>query len=264
MYQYIIKIMPKSAMEFARKYKARFSMYLSRLRYHMTGKKELYKDFKDIPIIINNYNRLTFLQELIDSLTCRGYSNIVIIDNNSTYPPLLEWYQKCPYKVHRLNKNIGFCALWETYIYREYQKSYYVYTDSDMKLSESCPKDFMKHLVEVLKKYPMAQKVGLGLRIDDLPDSFRMKYDVIKHESQFWKIQREPELYVAAVDTTFALYRPYCGGQANIHHETYRTGFPYLIHHLPWYVDSDNLDEEEKYYIAHVKTSTHWSKQTKK
>lgn len=62
-------------------------------------------DAHDIPIIINNYNRLTMLKKLIDSLTSRGYTNIVILDNQSTYPPLLEWYAKCQFEVIRLPKN---------------------------------------------------------------------------------------------------------------------------------------------------------------
>ena len=70
-------------------------------------------DARDIPIIINNYNRLTMLKKLIDSLTSRGYTNIVILDNQSTYPPLLEWYAECQFEVIRLPKNYGFKALWK-------------------------------------------------------------------------------------------------------------------------------------------------------
>ena len=51
-------------------------------------------DAKQIPIVINNFNRLGYLKRLIASLESRGYKNIHIIDNNSTYPPLLEYYEK--------------------------------------------------------------------------------------------------------------------------------------------------------------------------
>lgn len=46
------------------------------------------KDGKEVPIIINNFNRLTTLRLLIEALNKRGYDNIYIIDNASTYPPL--------------------------------------------------------------------------------------------------------------------------------------------------------------------------------
>ena len=38
------------------------------------------KDIKNIPIIINNRNRLTYMLQLIDWLKKNGYSNIYIID----------------------------------------------------------------------------------------------------------------------------------------------------------------------------------------
>ena len=53
----------------------------------------------EIPIIINNFNRLSTLKELLTSLEQRGYNNIHILDNASTYPPLLAYYKTCPYEV---------------------------------------------------------------------------------------------------------------------------------------------------------------------
>jgi hypothetical protein len=39
-------------------------------------------EYTEIPIVINNRNRITFLKKLIDSLKSRGYNNIFILDNN--------------------------------------------------------------------------------------------------------------------------------------------------------------------------------------
>lgn len=241
------------------KLKKRFKCLYSSIKYrYYRGGKTKKLDCYNIPIIINNFNRLAFLKKLINSLESRGYSNIYIIDNHSTYPPLLEYYNSCPYTVFRLNKNVGFKAIWETGIYEQFKHDYYVYTDADMEIDEMCPKDFMNHFVDILEKYPTAQKVGFGIRIDDLPDSYTNKNKVIEWEGQFWSNEIEPGIYLAAVDTTFALYRPFCGGTADWNQKVFRTGSPYLIRHLPWY----NLDEsisEEKYYLSSINTSTHWS-----
>ena len=70
------------------------------------------EDARQIPIIINSFNRLTTLKQLISSLEQRGLTNIYILDNNSTYPPLLEWLKKSPYEVIHLPGNLGFKALW--------------------------------------------------------------------------------------------------------------------------------------------------------
>lgn len=239
----------------------KMELLYANIRYHIfTSSKYKSTSYKNIPIIINNFNRLSYLQNLIYSLEIRGYKNIYIIDNNSTYPPLLDYYKKCPYKIFRLKSNIGHKAIWETNIYNLFKRSYYVYTDSDMQIDNNCPDNFMEFFLHVLHIHPFAQKVGFGIRIDDLPDHFNLKKEVIEHEKQFWNNPISYNLYKAKIDTTFALYRPYCSGAASNNYITYRTGFPYLIKHLPWYIDSSNIDEEELYYLNTIKTSTHWSK----
>lgn len=53
-----------------------------------TFKSKYAGDWNQIPIIINNFNRLHYLTQLIDSLEKRGVKNIHILDNNSTYVTL--------------------------------------------------------------------------------------------------------------------------------------------------------------------------------
>lgn len=233
----------------------------NKLRWMIFGRQIV--NPKNIPIIINNYNRLTYLKSLINSLTKRGYTNIYILDNKSTYPPLLEYYKSCPFTVIHLSGNLGYKALWESDVFNRFKRSYYVYTDSDMEINPDCPDDFMQHFLNILKRYPLSQKVGFGLQIDDLPDHFINKEKVIEHESRFWTREVEPGIYKADIDTTFALYRPYCKGVASIYQEVYRTGRPYIIKHLPWYVDSNNMSDEELYYVNNISQSTHWSKNSK-
>lgn len=253
------RLLSKDAKGLIYRIEHRVMVLLAGLRFLLkNGMKSPDIDYFNIPIIINNFNRLGFLKKLINSLEQRGYTNIHIIDNNSTYPPLLEFYNSCPYTVYLLHKNVGYKAIWETGIYEQFKHSYYVYTDSDMEIDESCPKNFMEHFVKILQNNWTAQKVGFGIRIDDLPDSYLQKESVIEWESQFWKKEVEPGLYQAWVDTTFALYRPYCKGAANHCHKVFRTGYPYLIRHLPWYNMSEFKSEEE-FYLSMIKTSTHWS-----
>lgn len=237
----------------------RLGIIISHIRYKLFGRA--INNPYDVPIIINNYNRLTYLKLLIDSLTVRGYHNIYIIDNNSTYPPLLDYYTVCPYKVFRLNRNVGYLAIWKTDIYKQFWKSYYVYTDSDMEIDENCPDNFIQKFIDILEKYPWCQKAGFALRIDNLPDCYHNKESVIFHESRFWEDEIEDGIYQAEIDTTFALYRPFSGGKADRYQKTYRTGFPYVIKHMPWYADSSSLSSEDEFYINTITQSTHWSQQ---
>ncbi|MBJ8505170.1 hypothetical protein I6M96_09150 [Acinetobacter seifertii] len=214
----------------------------------------------DIPIIINNRNRLTFLKKLIDSLEIKGYKNIFIIDNNSDYPPLLSYYESCSYKVFRLNENVGYLALWKTDIYKKFIKDFYVYTDSDVVPTESCPNNFLDQFLKVMQSDKKLMKIGLSLNIDDLPDYFLMKQQVIDWESQYWQNEADDNrFYISNVDTTFALYRPFVKGGAS-RLKMYRSKKPFSAYHMPWYNDSSNLTEEEKFYIQSANTSTHWTK----
>ena len=52
-----------------------------------------------IPVYIISFNRLKYLKQSIEWLESNGHRNIVIIDNNSSYKPLLEFYNHVPYKV---------------------------------------------------------------------------------------------------------------------------------------------------------------------
>jgi hypothetical protein len=115
-----------------------------------------YSDAKQIPIIINSFNRLSTLKLLIASLEERGWTNIHILDNCSTYPPLLEWFKTIPYEVIHLPGNLGFKALWKHKPSRKrFCGDYYIYTDADLVLGEKCPADIIERMFDLLKnKYP--------------------------------------------------------------------------------------------------------------
>lgn len=159
--------------------------FIPEIKKRFLGVKRI--NYKDIPIIINNYNRLEMLTKLIHGLENKGYHNLYIIDNQSTYPPLLEYYTKIPYPVYMLNKNVGHLALWETGIFKQFKDSYYAYTDSDLEILPDCPDDFIEKFILLLQKYPKALKVGFSICINDLPDHYKLKEKVIEWESIFWK-----------------------------------------------------------------------------
>jgi len=223
------------------------------------------KDYKKIPIIINNFNRLEMMVQLIESLEKRGYTNIFIIDNLSTYPPLLEYYKTCKYTVFRLDRNIGMNALWGSGLIKKFRNDYFVYTDSDMVPVEECPDDFLLFFLDVLRKHKLAQKAGFSLKLDDLPDCYAMKETVLRVEKDYYRYQHEEMLYWAPIATTFALYRPRAKRiHGNYYIEMYRTASPYMARHLPWYMDSKNPDDENKYYLSQKLVATWYSKEYKK
>lgn len=216
-------------------------------------------DYRDIPIVINNRNRLTFLKLLIDSLEERGYRNIIIIDNKSTYPPLLDYYSTLQYEILFLEQNLGYLSLQKIDLYKKLRKSYFVYTDSDVVPLEECPADFLKYFLAILRTRFWVSKVGFSLKIDDLPDYYDKKNQVIQWEKQFYQKKCGND-YEALIDTTFALHKPYSLISTRGIFKMIRTAAPYQARHMPWYNNSLDMTDEELFYINNVEIGTHWSK----
>lgn len=210
-----------------------------------------------VPILINSFNRLSYLRELVESLRSRGYENLYVIDNASTYEPLLRYYDEAHLRVFRLDANVGYLAMWTTPVCDLFIHDYYVYTDCDVVPAPECPPDFIARFQGALVRYPDIAKIGFGLKTDDLPDGYAMKESVVEHERQFLAHPAEPGLYRAPIDTTFALYRPGAAGGSWL--TALRTGEPYLARHLPWYADSADPTDEEIIYQETTRTSTHWT-----
>ncbi len=203
-------------------------------------------NYRDIPIVINNYNRLDYLQKQIDWLEKAGQRHIYIIDNASTNPQLIDYYKNTPHTVIKLTANIGYKALWDTCIHLWFKGLPYVYTDPDILPVDNCPHDAVNYFHEILKQQPHINKVGFALKIDDIPNYYPQKKEVIKWETKFWDNPISTNLYKADIDTTFALYRANSIKQQ--YGKTIRTGGDYIARHLPWYENPTAPSQEELFY----------------
>lgn len=222
-------------------------------------------DTKQIPIFIISYNRLSDIKKMITALEFGGYSNLIILDNASDAPDLLEYLRELQhkYKVHFLKQNYGHKVLWKCGLYDELiNDSYYVLTDNDIIPIEACPANYLEVFYEILQRNPSKGKCGFSLKIDDLPDEYQYKWDVILYESFFFRDIIPDDkylLYDALIDTTFALYRPekYRKAHDMDFYNGIRVAYPYEARHLSWYVDSKKLTaEQEKYFSDGKKYST--------
>ncbi len=218
-------------------------------------------DYQSIPIIIISFNQLFYLEKLVSLLLKYEYKNIVIIDNNSTYPPLLKYFTTIQnqVKIHKLTDNIGHMVFWKKKeIFEMYSKGYYIVTDADILPIESCPINFVKKLMTVLNQNSRITKAGLSLKIDDIPDTNPNKTAIVKWESQFWQKKITNGQFKSATDTTFALYKPNYTYKNKRFYKAIRTDEPYQAYHGGWYIDFENLTDEQKYYIKTTNLSSSW------
>lgn len=209
-----------------------------------------------IPIYLNARNLLTPLRAMVDQLVATpAAGEIVIVDNASTYPPLLEWYEAVgSYRVRvvRLGENRGELAPFGLPSPNSLLPSpYFAVSDPDLDLS-GVPDDFLELLVDGLERYPDRVKAGLSLRIDDLPRTGPFTDEVLRHESKFWERRLDEHFFDANVGLTFAVYRgPNRRGRFR-YGPGLRAAPPYTARHLPWYLTPETLDDEWRYYFEHA------------
>lgn len=203
----------------------------------------------NIPIFIISYNRLSYVKKTIEWLENGNIKNIIIIDNNSKYEPLLQYYKSIPYKIIYMEKNSGHKVFWENDIFKKYRDNFYAVTDPDLIPVDECPDDFMEYFFNILRKYNFVRKVGFSLKIDDLPSDNKFSKEVIEWESQYYKVKISSDnIYYGSIDTTFALYIPDSLVKHQSFYSAFRVGFPYQAKHLPWYKNENAITEEDIFY----------------
>lgn len=260
-----------------------FSGFSERMRLRIIGLRKRHLDWRflqfikskniknlevrDIPIIIISYNQLYYLKQLIVFLEKHGYRNLVIVDNHSSYPPLMEYLHglKEKHSVHFLHENLGHTVFWKLpELYNRYGKSYYVVTDPDVVPMESCPGDFLQYFKNTLETYYHFNKVGFSLYLDDIPESNEKREKILKWETRFWSQKTTDGNYLAHIDTTFALYRPLKYSIPYFFYSAIRTADPYVARHGGWYIDYQNLTPEQEYYIQTAQSSSSWLSESNK
>lgn len=212
------------------------------------------------PVFVPVRDRVTPLRRLVDWLERAGQEDIWLIDNASTYEPLLDYLAATPHQVVRLEHNLGHRSPWLSgSVQRHAHLRWFMVSDPDVVPDDECPLDALDHLRAVLERQHAFHKAGLGLRIDDLPEHYPLAGEVRRWEAQFWTDEVEPGVYRANVDTTFAMYKPLEGRHRDDH--AVRTGSPYVARHLPWYSDPAELSDEERYYRDHAdRTVSNWDR----
>lgn len=209
------------------------------------------------------FNRLTWSKALCENLADIG-CEVIIIDNGSIYPPLLEWYKNCPFKLYQLPNHYGHKSLWQSGIINEHKDENYIVTDHDLDIS-NVPSNFIQLLVNELYKTDRI-KSGLSLKIDDLPKN-SYSDEVIKWETKFWLTQRTAgNFFYSDIDTTLAVYSAERLAKVTTDEGFFRairSPKEYECKHLPWYNIPGQLSEEEQFYADHIKRDAYWTRKLK-
>lgn len=215
------------------------------------------------PLIVIVRDRLSYMLRCLASLephAARLGLDIHLVDHGSTWPPMVDWLATCPYPVH-YRGNVPPRALWEwdglQRIVGGLGSRRYLVTDPDLVLDDDIPGDWLLRMSDELTATTGLIKVGLGLRLDDLPDT-DLSATVRGWELAFWQDHTPTgQAWRAPVDTTLALYQPLSAVPGFALHPAARLDAPYLARHLPWYGDLDPAETD--HYRTHALPGTsHW------
>ena len=215
-----------------------------------------------IPIFIICYNQYTYLKSILEQLQKFPNLTIYIIDNKSTYPPLVEYLKTIENNVKVLyqDKNYGH-EVYERDDINALGGNKYIVTDPDILLNKNMPLNFVEIMSNLSDKYK-TNKIGLALDIKD-NINLKNKYKIIggltektipEHESLFWQKRVDDpdyEMYHADIDTTFALINKkyHKKGEKN---NSIRIAGDFTCKHRPWLIDYEKelLPDEKNYYLT--------------
>lgn len=206
-----------------------------------------------IKALLINRNLLTTFKNTLEFLRKEPRVEIHILDQESTYPPLLEFYKTISEEVHYA-KNEGPYSAWDPK-YKHLRKDYFIVADTDC-MYDGVPDDWLDVMLNVIKQ-PGSPKIGFSLEIEDLPNTDTGKQSY-KHEAKYWENKINLG-WDAHVDTTFALYR----GNMSFSYNAIRLDRPYCIKHAPWYINDCCIPEEWQYYLEHASSVSTWGSRIK-
>jgi glycosyltransferase involved in cell wall biosynthesis len=225
----------------------------------------------NIPLIIPCFNQLTYLRNIINWFRFSYPDNdIHIVDNGSTYGPLLEflaaaasfssrvYVSMCPTNNSRGNLR----RFLDEEVAPNYE--YYAISDPDIAPHPATPPNYLeifRHCIDARGFH----RAGFGLIIEDIPDWSDDKIRAKDNEATFKCNPVEIEFdgckhigHRAPIDTTFALYKSSCGWESPMRGEWWSNSIRVLsAFHLGWYLHPKMINPEMDNYFKTARTHVH-------
>jgi hypothetical protein len=235
----------------------------------------------ETPLVVNAFNQLTYVRDTVGWAAAQGFRRILVLDQASDYPPLLDYYASAGFRAVAglipLGQNLGPRAFFSRGLYRDFPERL-VYTDPDLALPDPPAPDLLTRLVALAERH-RAAKVGLAIEIPER-DALKSVYrepaepssDVIATESRHWGRTVEPGVHAAALDTTFHLFsrRHFHLGRlmrfAPVRRRIFLRGLRvagpgFTVRHRPWYAEDGLGEAEREHYRASALWWSTWARQ---
>lgn len=212
-----------------------------------------------IPVFIIAFNNPTYVSSMIDQLL-KYTSDIYIIDNCSTFPPMIKLLDETKVTVIRMPENYGHKVYERAEIQDLVKGDYYCITDPDLTLNPNLPSNFIEIFKNISDEYKK-HKVGFALdHLNNIRTDVRCEGKTITEwEWWLWNFRIDHptlEMYPSTIDTTFCLInKKYPNDEGRNH---IRVAGDFLCVHRPWLTTWKNElpTDELEFYKTHATCST--------
>lgn len=192
---------------------------------------------------------------MITQLRNRSCLNIIVIDNLSTYPPMVEYLDQIDRTVSvvRLPENIGPHYVFRNQVLFPALPPHFCVTDPDLEFNKNLPSDFMEQLLDLTEEFKVG-KAGFAIDISDKESMIETEFiihgkrrKVWEWEFHNWSHRLRDQIYKAGIDTTFAVYNKKYFTKEKFY-DAVRVAGDFTCRHLPWYKENRLPKDEEEFY----------------
>jgi len=212
------------------------------------------------PLYVPTFNNPTYTNNFIEQVKDLDFERIIIMDNNSTYPEMIELLAKLEKSVEviRFSENLGPHFILKNPEYYSSLPEVFCLSDPDVQISKKLPKNFQEIMYDIAIKHQFG-KIGFAIEIPEyeefLEPVIRLDgelWNMSEWESQFWKDEIDKtesgdSVYATTLDTQFAIYnKQYFNPEDR--YRALRVAGKFTCKHLGFYKDSIVPKDEANYY----------------
>jgi hypothetical protein len=213
-----------------------------------------------IPLYIPTFNNPTYTRNFISQALKWNFLEIIILDNNSNFEPMISFLDKVESKdkLIRFKENLGPNFILRDPDYYKSISNIFTLSDPDVESPKILDYNFLKEMIDLIKKNKV-RKVGFARDIPKEEEFFELIVNLVgelrnmlEWEQQFWKIEIDRTsgngpVYLTTLDTQFAVYNKdyFIPEDRN---RAIRIGPQYTSKHLSFYKNSIVIREKADSY----------------
>ena len=202
---------------------------------------------KKIPFYVVTFNRINGLKNATEFVNRSSIPlELIVLDMGSTWEPFLEYRDSLGVQIYKFPYGMGPRDLWTSGELARLGTGGFFLADGDIDYSD-VDSHAAETMIELSQKCPWFPKVGLSLRISDLPSDYEGNR-IREWAKGDWAVPWDRKTYLTGLDTTTAYYPR--RDETFYYRPALRIADKFQAVHYPWYERQENYDDEARFYTG--------------